>query len=171
LGSRRRVEETLSPRALVVALDQERLLSMSRQQLEDLYASSLAGSIPNGRARGVAIVAPGTRYNRIIARATSLLGWQGKTFDAARGTLVNRITPFRINAIAAEVYSAPSVLDGRECIVLDYSRTSTLARWIRDEIRNIAPDLYFGFAYWGRRPLIGFSLDFTSVDAASSPVR
>ena len=24
--------------------------------------------------------------------------------------------------------------------MLDYSRTSTLARWIRDEIRNVAPD-------------------------------
>ena len=44
------------------APDQERLLSMSRQQLDDLYRSSPAGPVPNGRARGVAIVAPGRRF-------------------------------------------------------------------------------------------------------------
>jgi hypothetical protein len=142
--------------------DQERLLSMSRQQLDDLYRSSPAGPVPNGRARGVAIVAPGRRFSKTIAEAIELFGWQGKTFDAAQGVLLNRITPFGINAIAAKVYAAPSLLDDKECIVLDYSRTSTLAFWIRDEIRNVAPDLYLGFAYWNRLRLIGFSLDFSA---------
>ena len=27
-------------------------------------------------------------------------------------------------------------MDGKECIVLDYSETSLLAHWIRDEIRD-----------------------------------
>lgn len=33
-----------------------------------------------------------------------------------------------------------------ECIVLDYARTSRLAHWVRDEMREIAPRLYFGQA-------------------------
>ena len=52
--------------------------------------------------------------------------------------------------------------DNKQCIVLDYPRTSTVAHWIRDEIRNVAPRLYLGFAYWGKTRFIGFSLDFTS---------
>lgn len=145
----------------VAALNQNGLLGMSRQQLVNLFRSSPAGPIPNGRARGLAIVASGTPFSNAIAEAIDLVGWQGKTFDAARGVLVNRITPFRIAAIAAKVYLAPSQLDNKECIVLDYSRTSTLARWIRDEIRNVAPSLYLGFAYWNGMRLIAFSLDFT----------
>ncbi len=141
-------------------VSRQRLLAMSRQELVDLFRASPAGRIPDGRARGVALVAPGTPFNSVIAEAIGLVAWQGKTFDATRGMLVNRVTPFAINAIAAKVYAAPSLLDNKECVVLDYSRTSTLARWIRDEIRNVAPSLYLGFAYWGRMPLIGFSLDF-----------
>ncbi|HYL26889.1 MAG TPA: hypothetical protein VEW74_03580 [Candidatus Nitrosotalea sp.] len=105
---------------------------------------------------------PGTPLCRAFARGTALFGWQGKTFDAARQRLVNRITPFRISAIAAEVYTGPSRRDGRDSIVLDYSKTSTVASWIRDEIRSVAPQLYLGYAFWGTRRLITFSLDFSA---------
>ena len=146
-----------------LAPDQERLLSMSRQQLDDLYRSSPAGPVPNGRARGVAIVAPGTPYSKTIAKAIEAFGMAGQDVRCfAQGVLLNRISPFHINAIAAKVYPAASLLDDKECIVLDYSRTSTLAHWIRDEIRNVAPGLYLGFAYWNSVRLIGFSLDFSA---------
>lgn len=141
-------------------LNRNGLLAMSRAELVSRFRSSPAGPIPNGRARGAVIVASGTPFTSVIAATIHLIGWQGKTFDAARGMLINCVTPFRINAIAAKVYVAPSILDGKECIVLDYSRTSTVARWIRDEIRTIAPHLYLGFAYCGKTQLIGFSLDF-----------
>jgi hypothetical protein len=75
--------------------------------------------------------------------------------------LVNRITPFRIEAIAAQVYLGPSLLDERPCIVLDYSKTSTIARFVRDEIRSIAPQRYLGFAYITGLRTIAFALDFT----------
>jgi len=133
---------------------------MSRRQLIDLYATSQAGPIPDGPARGTALVAPGTPLNGLLAAWTSLVGWQGKTFDAVRGSLVNRVTPLRIDAIAADVYIASSLLDGEPCIVLDYSKRSTVARFIRDEIRNVAPSLYLGFAYWAKVRLIAFVLDF-----------
>ena len=68
-----------------------------------------------------------------------MFAWQGKVFDAKAGLLRNRIGPFGLNAIIAKVYKAPSWLDGKECIVLDYSETSMVAHWIRDEIRLIEP--------------------------------
>jgi hypothetical protein len=155
--------------SIAPALNQERLLAMTREQLDQLFRASPAGPIPNGWGRGVAILAPGSPSSKNIAMAIELVGWQGKTFDAARGALLNRITPFQINAIAADVYAGPSVLDNRDCIVLDYSKTSNVARWIRDEIRLVAPDLYLGFAYVAGIQLIGFSLDFLRRSVGCSP--
>src|SRR6476646_6070713 len=74
--------------------------------------------------------------------------------------LRNRITMFGSSAIIAKVYTAPSWFDNKECIVLDYSDTSVVAHWIRDEIRLIGPDFYLGRVYWGKKPLIHFCLQF-----------
>jgi hypothetical protein len=59
------------------------------------------------------------------------------------------------------VYVAPSLLDGKNCIVLDYSKTSLIAHWIRDEIREVGTNLYLGIVYWDNDKLINFALDFT----------
>ncbi len=93
-------------------------------------------------------------------RSSIHFAWQGKVFDAKAGYLKNRILPFGLNAIIAKVYKAPSWLDGKECIVLDYSETSLVAHWIRDEIRLISPQLYLGKVYWDRKRLIDFALKF-----------
>jgi hypothetical protein len=74
--------------------------------------------------------------------------------------LRNEILPFGLKAIIASVYKGPSWLDGKECIVLDYSETSLVASHIRDEIRQIEPGLYLGKVYWDKARLIDFSLDF-----------
>ena len=95
-----------------------------------------------------------------IARFVNHFAWQGKTFDAEKGVLRNRILPFGLNAIIAKVYKAPSWLDGKECIVLDYSETSLVAHWIRDEIRQIGPGMYLGKVYWDKKRLIDFALQF-----------
>ena len=119
------------------------------------------GPIPEGQADGTAIVAPGTVFSPEIATFISHFAWQGKVFDPRPGTLKNRIGPFGLNAIIAKVYKAPSWLDGKECIVLDYSETSMVAHWIRDEIRLIQPPgLYLGKVYWDKTRLIDFSLQF-----------
>src|SRR5690349_23460696 len=106
------------------ALNAAALMKMSQQQLDDLFKASPAGPIPNGQAKGTAIIAPGTVFSPEIAEFISHFGWQGKVFDGPRGVLTNRITPFGLNAIVAEVYKDKSWLDGNECIVLDYSKTS-----------------------------------------------
>jgi len=136
------------------------LLEMSQSQLDDLFRASPAGDIPNGQAQGTAIIAPGTKYTETIAHFVSHFAWQGKVFDAEKGLLKNRISVLGLNAIVAKVYKGPSWLDGKECIVLDYSETSLLAHWIRDEIRLIGPGLYLGKVYWAKDRLIDFSLQF-----------
>jgi len=136
------------------------LLKMTQAELDALFSSVEAGPIPNGQADGTAIIAPGTRYSHEIAKMVSVFAWQGKVFDAKAGYLRNRVTVLGVQAIVAKVYTAPSWLDGKECIVLDYSETSLLAHWIRDEIRLIAPGLYLGKVYWDKARLIDFALQF-----------
>ena len=143
-----------------MAYDVPQLLTMSQSQLDDLFRASPPGEIPDGEAKGTAIVAPGTTYSEEIAEFVNHFAWQGKTFDSGKGVLRNRILPLGLNAIIAKVYKAPSWLDGKECIVLDYSDTSLLARWIRDEIRQIGPGMYLGKVYWDKKRLIDFALRF-----------
>src|SRR2546430_1909013 len=143
-----------------MAITVKEMLAMSQTQLDDLFKSSEAGPIPDGPAEGTAIIAPGTVFTPEIAKFVNVFGWQGKTFDAAHGVLRNRILASGLNAIVAEVYKTPSWLDQKECIVLDYSKTSLVAQWIRDEIRLVAPKVYLGRVYWEKKSLIHFALEF-----------
>jgi|SRR3984957_21111938 hypothetical protein len=136
------------------------LMSMSEKELDDLFSGSPAGDIPNGEAEGTAIIAPGTFFSPETASLINIFTWQGKTFDAAHGTLTNRISSFGVNAIVAEVYKTASWFDNKECIVLDYSKTSLVAKHVRDEIRQIGPGLYLGLVYWDKKKTIHFSLQF-----------
>lgn len=143
-----------------MAYDVAKLLTLSQAELDTLFTNSPVGKIPDGEAEGTAIVAPGTAFSSAIASFVSFFAWQGKVFDAKKGVLKNKILPFGLNAILAKVYKGPSWLDGKECIVLDYSDTSVVAQWIRDEIREIEPGLYLGKVYWDKTRLIDFALKF-----------
>ena len=143
-----------------MAFDVPQLLQMSNQELDQLFSSSPAGDIPNGPAKGTAIIANGTQFSAEIAEFVNLFVWEGKTFDANKGVLRNRILGIGLNAIVAKVYKAPSWFDNKECIVLDYSETSMVAHWIRDEIRLIGPNFYLGRVYWKQKSLIHFALQF-----------
>jgi hypothetical protein len=143
-----------------MAYEVPQLLKMSQAQLDELFTASSPGDIPDGEAKGTAIVAPGTSYSLDVAEFISHFAWQGKVFDAKAGLLKNKLTALGLNAVIAKIYKAPSWLDGKECIVLDYSETSLIAHWIRDEIRLIAPSLYLGKVYWSKKRLIDFALQF-----------
>jgi hypothetical protein len=136
------------------------LLKTPQKELDAIFTAADAGPIPEGQADGTAIIAPGTTFSDEIAKMVSLCAWQGKVFDPKAGVLRNRITPFGLNAIVAKVYKDKSWLDGKECVVLDYSETSMVAHWIRDEIRLIGPGLYLGNVYWDKARLIDFALQF-----------
>lgn len=139
-------------------LDVDTLLSMSARELDELFTRSPAGGMPDGEYDGTAITAPGTEFAEIAAKVTHLLAWKGKVFNAERGVLENRVTPFDLHAVVATVYRAASWFDNRECIVLDYSETSLIAHWIRDEIREVADGLYLGLVYWQRTRILYFTL-------------
>lgn len=147
-------------------LDAHDLLGMSQPDLDALFSAHEAGPIPDGEAIGAAIIAPGTIFSPEIAAAINIFAWKGKIFDGKAGFLRNEILPFGLKAIVARVYKAPSWLDGKECIVLDYSETSLVAQWIRDEIRLVAPGLYLGKVYWNKARLIDFALTFPSSSGA-----
>src|SRR5260370_28249597 len=136
------------------------LLKMSQAQLDELFTNSPTGDIPNGEGKGTAIIAPGTTYSQDIAELINHFAWQGKIFDPQKGVLRNEILPFGLSAIIAKVYKAPSWLDSKECIVLDYSETSLLAHWIRAEIRSIAPGTYLGKVYSDKKRSTIFPLTF-----------
>ncbi|GAC1427592.1 MAG: hypothetical protein NVSMB65_00340 [Chloroflexota bacterium] len=145
-----------------MSLDVTQLMGMSQAQLDDLFRQSPAGDIPASEGQGTVIVAPGTVLEDVAAKFAHLVVWQGKVFDPARGELRNEILPVGIHAIAARVYRDASWFDGQECIVLDYSHTSLIAHWVRDEIREVAPRLYLGIVYWDKTKLLNFALSFAS---------
>jgi hypothetical protein len=144
----------------MIALDESQLIQMSQALLDELFRNSPAGNIPQGEGKGTAIIAPGTELSEIAAKFIHLFAWQGKVFDPATGTLRNKILPVGLQAIIAKVYKDKSWFDGKESIVLDYSQTSLVAHWIRDEIREVSPGLYLGIVYWDSAKLINFSLLF-----------
>jgi len=139
-------------------IDAGALVRMSADELDALFSRSPAGAMPDGEYDGTAIAAPGTEFAEVAAKITHLLAWKGKVFNAERGVLENRVTPFDLHAVVATVYRAPSWFDNAECIVLDYSETSLIAHWIRDEIREVADGLYLGLVYWQRTRILYFAL-------------
>src|SRR4051794_37284618 len=140
-----------------MSFDVPKLLTMSSQELDALFAASPAGPIPKGEGDGTAIISPGTKFSSEVAGFIKYFAWQGKIFDPASGTLKNRIGPFGLSAILARVYAGQSWFDNKPCTVLDYSETSLVAHWIRDEIRLIDPPaLYLGKVYWDKSQLIHF---------------
>ena len=138
------------------------LLGKSGDELDQLFRQSDAGEIPRGEAEGTVLILPGTELAGPAAKLVRLLVWQGKVFDPERGELLNEILPFGIKAVRAKVYKATSWLDGKETIVLDYSDSSIVAHWIRDEIRDVGPGTYLGLVFWERTKLLHFALQFPS---------
>jgi hypothetical protein len=135
------------------------LLKMSSADLDALFKTLESGPIPDGAAKGTAIIAAGSAFTDELAELVNIFAWQGKVFDPKRGVLRNKILPIGLNAIVATVYKDPSWFDQKECIVIDYSDTSLVAKWVRDEIRMVSPGLYLGKVYWDHKPLIHFALE------------
>jgi hypothetical protein len=129
-------------------------------QLGELFRSARPGPIPHGHGRGTVLLGTGGLPARLAAIVSYALLWRGKLVNARKGRLLNLISALAIPAIAAAVYEQNSWFDGQPCIVLDYSKTSIVAHMIRDEIREVAPGVYLGLVFWGRRHVLDFTLDF-----------
>jgi hypothetical protein len=143
-----------------MAVDVPNLLQMSQDELDGLFRSTDCGEIPIGEADGTVLIAPGTKLEGPAEKLIHFMAWKGKVFDPEKGELRNEILPFGIKAIRAKVYKEASWLDQKETIVLDYSKTSLVAHWIRDEIRAVSPGVYLGLVYWERDRILHFALKF-----------
>jgi hypothetical protein len=137
-------------------------LSKSREELDEIYRKAEPGTIPGGDTQGTAILA-GSAFAKTAAALARIFAWQGKVFDLfssdrQSGILVNKITPFSIKCIVAKVYRDKSWLDGKETIVIDYSKTSFVAKAIRDEIREVEAGVYLGKVWWGKKRVLDFAL-------------
>jgi hypothetical protein len=141
-------------------IDADQMISMRQDDLDELFRSSPTGDMPEGRGRGTVVFAPHTLVGRVAAKVSYLLFWQGKVFDQQQGDLRNLVSPFRLRLIRARVYEQASWFDGRPCIVLDYSKTSWVAKKIRDEIREVDDGVYLGLVFWGSRQVLKFTLEF-----------
>lgn len=139
-------------------------LSKSRSELDDIYMQSEPGTVPNGDTKGTAILA-GSFFAKVFALFARLFGWQGKVFDMFppennKGILINKISPFSLTFIVAKVYNGKSWMDGKDTIVIDYSKTSFFAKKIRDEIREVEPGVYLGKVWWGKKRILDFALAY-----------
>jgi hypothetical protein len=120
------------------------LLEMSPTELQSIYQRGIATAIPEGKIRGTALLAPGTKRARLLSRSARFF-WQGKVFEHGQNTAVNRF--FGLRVIRGELYQGQSWLDGQPSLILDYSQTSQIYADNRDEIRQIGPGLYLGLMY------------------------
>src|ERR1051325_6491969 len=141
-----------------MVLDRSRLRKMSCEQLDRLFANSPAGPLPEGESRDSFIAC--TWFRKLFAWLIHCLFWQGHVFDAKNGTVINRITPFSIRAVKGLLKPGKSLFDQKDCITIDYTTTSLIARPVRDEIRLVAPGLYLGRVYVRNKSVGYFAATF-----------
>ena len=120
------------------------LVRKSGPELDALYAGGSVPAVPEGRVKGRAIYYPGTKLAVPMSRGARLV-WQGKVFDPANATAVNKF--FGVRAIKGKLYQAASWRDGAPALILDYQETSHVYGNVRDEIRQVGPGLYLGLMY------------------------
>ncbi|MFZ5604130.1 MAG: hypothetical protein ACOY7J_16900 [Pseudomonadota bacterium] len=138
------------------------LSTMTVDELDALYR---AGSMPasfkalNGTPKGRMLAIRGVDKTFLFSPITafsklSLFPWDGKSFNATSDTTgdgINRINLLaQLNWFPFKTRIEPSVIDGKDCIYLDYEQPGNpffIAK-IRDELREVAPGLFLGPAMW-----------------------
>lgn len=139
------------------------LSDMNVEELDSLYRQgSMPSSFkaldgtPKGRMLAVRGIdkTPSFAPLSFISKA-SVFPWDGKSFNAindTRGNGINRInlTVLKQNWFPFNTVMQPSVIDGKDCIYLDYDLPENpwFIRKIRDELREVSPGLFLGPAMW-----------------------
>jgi hypothetical protein len=112
---------------------------------EALFRQGAVGCGPLGPTRGTVLYADG-QHPRLKARLQGVV-WKGKTFHGD-GTFTNRWLG-GVHAVSADVCVEPSWLDGQPCLVMQYAPDAPVFGNVRDELRQIAPDVWLGRSYDG----------------------
>jgi hypothetical protein len=139
-------------------LDERALQRMDNRELDLLFRSGSARDVPHGRLPGTGLLFPGTPACGPLASLVHLVVWQGKETEPSGRSLQNLIGPLRTRTIRALLSHDRSWVDDEECVLIDYSRTSFVARMVRDEVRLVAPGLYLGVVWLGKRRVGWFTL-------------
>ena len=137
------------------------LARLTRDRLDQVFRDSRPGPIPVGRTRGTALLFPGTVISTVLKPLIRAAIWKGKVFRPESKDLKNLISPFGVRSIRAQVYEGTSWFDDKPAIIIDYSRTSFVARMVRDEIREVVPGLYLGQIFLGKKCIGLFMLEST----------
>jgi hypothetical protein len=139
-------------------ITEEVLLGTANSALDTLFRQSPAGPIPDGDTRGTVLAWPGTWLAKPLAFLVYLIAWKGKVLSHREALLRNKITPLGLHLIKARLSFDDSWVDQRQCILIDYSNTSFVARMVRDEIRLVGPGLYLGVVWLWRRRVGWFTI-------------
>ena len=113
--------------------------------LEALFHEGALGCEPLGPTRGIVLYADG-KHPRHKGRLQGLV-WKGKTFHGD-GTFTNRWLG-GIHAGSEGVRVEPSWLDGQPGLVVRYAPDARVFGNVRDELRQVAPDMWLGRSYDG----------------------
>lgn len=138
-------------------LDESALLGYRNSALDVLFRQSAAGPIPDGDTSGTLLAWPGTWAAKPLARIAHTI-WQGKVLDRREALLRNKLTPLGLKLVKARLSVADSWVDDAECVLIDYSKTSILARMVRDEIRLVGPGFYLGVVWLWRKRIGWFTI-------------
>lgn len=145
-----------TPRAVAGRSSARDLVRLNDFALKDIYAKGTADNgLPEGDYDGTLVFMAGTPLAPLFAVLLSFI-WSGKICDSAADKLINKWGPFgTIQAIPATICVAPSwSSSGGNCVEVNYSTRGPF-RFVRDEIRNVAPGLYLGLMYVNRI-LVGY---------------
>jgi len=116
-------------------------------QYARLFRTAEAGPLPIGVYRGQ--VRPVSGPNGAASAAAAAV-WSGKTFH--RGWLLNRA--FGGEILPADVYYAPSAVDGKRVIRIDYRRSGI--PFAHDELRRLPSGVYLGYGFLGANRAVDF---------------
>lgn len=130
----------IDPAAPAVTIDSLRWNCTGYQHVQ-IYRAAQAGVAPSGVKNGWV-----TSTTSIEPLTPTF--WRGKTFYTGPdgGQLTNRITGADIEGWPANVYLAPSRVDGEQTWVLDY--TPAITPQVYDEIREVVPGVWLGYSWW-----------------------
>ncbi len=119
------------------------LKRLSPCELDQQFGRGTAAALPIGAVRGHILCRVEGKLPGVRTRLGGAV-WKGKYFYPD-GCFINQWVGFR--AISSCAVIAPSLYDGRPCIVLEYAPGTPIFGNTRDELREIAPGQYLGRFY------------------------
>ena len=122
----------------------ENAVGLSRKSLDKLYAAGSYLEYPNGKYKGRPLFFISNLKLTPLNFLVNIL-WKGKEFNSTGRLLSNKI--LFLNLFYGRYYLGKSKFDSTSTIILDYSKSSIVGFFVKDEIRKIGDNLFLGKAY------------------------